>query len=71
MFSLNVLLGEALWVLIYIKVGQLFSTRLAEVSDALGDFTFLLLGLVVVGVIAYILVQNLRKSKTLQTNSLS
>ena len=63
MFSLNVVLGEALWVLIYVKVGQFFSTRLAEVSDALGDFTFLLLGVAVVGIIAYLLIQNLRKSK--------
>ena len=60
-FSLFVLLGEGLWVLIYIKVGQIFSTRLAEVTDALGDFTYLLLGLVIVGVIAYKLIQTMRQ----------
>ncbi len=64
LFSLCVILGEALWVVLYVKVGQTFSTRLSEISDALGDFTYLLLGLLVVGLIAYKLIQTSRKSKT-------
>lgn len=62
-FSLWVVIGEALWVLIYVKIGQTFSTRLAEVSDALGDFVYVLLGAVVLGIIGYKLIQTLRKPK--------
>ncbi len=65
LFSLCVVLGEALWVVIYVKVGQTFSTRLAEISDALGDFTYLLIGIVILGIISYKLAQTLRKPKQL------
>lgn len=61
MFSLFVILGEGLWVLLYVKVGQLFSSSLAEISDALGDFSYLLIGVVVIGIIIYKLVQTLRQ----------
>jgi membrane-associated protein len=62
-FSLWVVVGEALWVLIYVTIGQTFSTRVAEISDALGDFVYVLLGITLLGIISYRLVQTLRKPK--------
>ncbi len=61
-FSLWVVLGETAWVILYVYIGRLFSDRLAEISDALGDFTYLILGLVALIIIGYQLVKNLRKS---------
>ena len=62
-FSIWVVLGEALWVVTYVYIGRLFSDRVAEISDILGEFTYVLLGLVAVGVIGYQLIKNLRKPK--------
>ena len=62
-FSIWVVLGEALWVVAYVYIGRLFSDRVAEISDILGEFTYVLLGLVAVGVIGYQLIKNLRKPK--------
>jgi len=60
-FSLWDVLGEIIWVLLYVGVGRLFSNRVAEISDILGEFTWVVLGLVVVMVIGYQLVKTLRK----------
>ncbi|MBX3015773.1 MAG: DedA family protein [Caldilineaceae bacterium] len=54
------ILGEALWVILYIQVGRLFSDQLAIISDALGDLTWVVLGVVAIVVIAYKLIQTLR-----------
>ena len=63
-FSVWVILGEVLWVIIYVGIGNIFSTSIAEISDALGDFTYVLLGLVVVGFLSYKVFQSTRKPKT-------
>ena len=62
-FSLWVVLGEVLWVLIYVGIGNIFSTSIAEISDALGDFTYVLLGLIMVGFLGYKVFQSIRKPK--------
>lgn len=64
-FSIWVVLGEIAWVILYVYIGRLFSDRIAEISDALGDFTYVILGLVALIIIGYQLVKNLRKPKTL------
>ena len=44
------LLGEILWVTLYVTLGRLFSDQVQTLSSALGDFTW-----VIVGVVAMIL----------------
>jgi membrane protein DedA with SNARE-associated domain len=62
-FSIWVVLGEVLWVILYVYIGRLFSDRVAEISDLLGDFTYVLLGLVALIILGYQLVKTLRKPK--------
>ena len=38
-FSLWDILGEILWVAIYVQMGRLLSDQLAMISDLLGDLT--------------------------------
>jgi membrane protein DedA with SNARE-associated domain len=54
-------LGEVLWVLIYVGIGRLFSSSIAEISDALGDFVWVLLGLIAVCILGYKVFQSMRK----------
>ncbi len=61
-FSIWDVLGEILWVSIYIQVGRLFSDQLATISDALGDLTWVALGVVAIIVIGYKLIQSSRQS---------
>ena len=61
-FTLWDILGEALWVVLYVKVGQLFSDRVAEISDILGEFTWVALGLIAVIVLGYQLLKTLRST---------
>jgi membrane protein DedA with SNARE-associated domain len=60
-FSIWVILGEVLWVLIYVGIGSLFSSSIAEISDALGDFVWVLLGLIAVCILGYKVFQSMRK----------
>jgi membrane-associated protein len=61
-FSFWDILGEILWVTIYVQVGRLFSDQLATISDALGDLTWVALGVIAIGVIGYKLFQSFRQS---------
>lgn len=45
-FTLFDLLGELLWVLVYVQIGRLFSDRVAEVTDAMGDLIWVVLGVI-------------------------
>ncbi len=63
-FSLWDILGELVWVTLYVQIGRLFSDQLATISDTLGDLTWVVLGAVVVGVIGYKLIQSLRQNGT-------
>lgn len=53
--------GELLWVLLYTAIGRLFSTRVQVVSELLGDFSGLLVGLVLVGILGWMLVRTLHR----------
>lgn len=46
-------LGEALWVLIYVMLGKVFSDRVESVSDVLGDLTWVILGLFAASVLGW------------------
>jgi membrane-associated protein len=60
-FAMWDVLGEVLWVLAYVQLGRLFSDRVAEVTDAMGDLVWVVLGAGVVILLGYKLVQSLRE----------
>lgn len=60
-FLLFDVLGEALWVALYVLLGKLFSDRVQEMSDLLGDLTWAILGLVAAAVLGLILFKQLRE----------
>jgi membrane-associated protein len=49
--------GEALWVLLYVGLGWMFSDQIQDISDALGDVTGLIFGLAVILVLLHLLRQ--------------
>lgn len=59
-FLLYDVLGEALWVVLYVLLGWLFSDRVQEMSDLLGDFMWMIVGLLLVCVLGWNLVKYLR-----------
>lgn len=63
-FSLWDILGELLWVALYVQIGRLFSDQLATISDALGDLTWVVVGVVAILFIGYKLLQSFRSSAT-------
>lgn len=63
-FSLYDILGEMLWVGIYVQIGRLFSDQLATISDALGDLTWVALGVIAILFIGYKLIQSFRSNGT-------
>lgn len=60
-FLLFDVLGEVLWVALYVLLGKLFSDRVQELSDLLGDFTWALLGLLAAAVLGALLFKYLRE----------
>ncbi len=59
-FLLYDVLGEALWVVLYVLLGQFFSDRVQAMSDLLGDFTWMILGLIIAFVLGWILFRQFR-----------
>jgi len=59
-FLLYDLLGEALWVTLYVLLGRFFSDRVEEVSEMLGDFTWAFAGLLLAALLGWSLLRNLR-----------
>ncbi len=53
-------LGEALWVILYVMLGKLFSDRVQAMSDFLGDFTWMIIGLLVMLILGWKLFQYFR-----------
>jgi membrane protein DedA with SNARE-associated domain len=60
-FLLYDVLGEALWVALYVLLGKYFSDRVQAMSDLLGDFTWTILGLVAAAVLGALLLRHLRR----------
>lgn len=52
-FLLYDVLGEVLWVSLYVMLGRFFSDRVQEMSELLGDFVWMIVGLVVVVVLGW------------------
>src|SRR5436305_113924 len=53
-------LGEALWVTLYVLLGKFFSDSVQEMSALLGDFTWMIVALVLVAIIGWKLFSYLR-----------
>lgn len=68
-FLLYDVLGECLWVTLYVLLGKFFSDRVQEMSEFLGDFTWMILGLLLAGVLGWKLFQYLRSSSTSKSKS--
>jgi membrane-associated protein len=62
-------IGEALWVTLYVLLGRFFSDRVQEMSDFLGDFTWMIVGLLVVSLLGWKLFHHLRPSSEVKVKS--
>lgn len=62
-FLLWDVLGEALWVVLYVMLGKIFSDRVQALSDALGNLTWVILGLLVALVLGWKLLKHLRATE--------
>jgi membrane protein DedA with SNARE-associated domain len=60
-FLLYDVLGEALWVALYVLLGKIFSDRVQALSDLLGDLTWAVLALVAAVVLGALLFKHLRE----------
>ncbi len=56
-------LGEVLWVVLYVMLGKIFSDRVQAISDALGNLTWVILGLIVAVILGRKLIKYLRASE--------
>ncbi|MFL6257852.1 MAG: DedA family protein [Pyrinomonadaceae bacterium] len=63
-FLLYDVLGEALWVVLYVLLGRFFSDRVQALSDLLGDLTWAVLGLIAAVVLGVLLFRRLREPDT-------
>jgi membrane-associated protein len=55
-------IGEAWWVVLYVMLGKIFSGRVQAMSDFLGDFTWMIVALLVVLVLGWKLLQYFRST---------
>lgn len=53
-------LGEVLWVVIYVGLGKIFSDRVAALADMLGNLTWAIVGICVASVLGWKLLQYFR-----------
>jgi membrane-associated protein len=63
-FMLYVVAGEALWVLLYVLLGQFFSNRVQEMSELLGDFVWMIVGLLFVVALGWNLLKFFRSNSS-------
>lgn len=63
-FSIWDIIGEILWVVLYLQLGGFFSDQLAILSDTLGDLVWVMLGLAVIVVLVYKLMQSHRAEES-------
>jgi membrane-associated protein len=57
-------LGEVLWVVLYVMLGKVFNDRVAELADLLGNLTWVLIGAIATLVLGWKLLQFFRADKT-------
>lgn len=54
--------GEALWVSLYVLLGKVFSGQVQAMSEFFGDFTWVIVGLLIVFVLGWSLFKSFRSS---------
>jgi membrane protein DedA with SNARE-associated domain len=57
-------LGELLWVCLYVMLGRFFSDRVQEMGELLGDFVWMIVGLLVVIILGWKLFQYFRTTES-------
>ena len=60
--------GEVLWVLLYVMLGKFFSDRVQAINEVLGDFTWMIVGLIVVLALGWKLRQYFRAPDSRERN---
>jgi membrane-associated protein len=63
------LIGEVLWVVLYVMLGRLFSDSVQAMSEVAGDFTWAIIGLLFVVVLGWKFVQYLRQPSTAEAKA--
>lgn len=63
-FLLWDVLGEVLWVVLYVMLGYIFSDRVQAIAEFLGDLAWVILGLIVAVILGWKTVQYLRTPST-------
>jgi membrane protein DedA with SNARE-associated domain len=58
------ILGEALWVVIYVLLGEFFGDSAEELNGLLGDFTWAVVGLLLAALLGRSLLKTLRAPST-------
>jgi membrane-associated protein len=66
-FMLWVVLGEVLWVVLYVSLGYAFSSRVQTIADLLGNLTWFLLGLLISGILGWKLMKQVSASAPVVT----
>jgi membrane protein DedA with SNARE-associated domain len=59
-FILWDVLGEVLWVVLYVMLGYIFSERVQSIADVLGNLAWVILGFIVAGILGWKIMQYLR-----------
>ena len=59
-FLLWDVLGELLWVILYVGIGYVFSNRVQAIAEILGNLTWLILGLLVTAILGWQLFRYVR-----------
>jgi membrane protein DedA with SNARE-associated domain len=57
-------LGEVLWVVLYVMLGRIFSDRVAALSEILGNLAWAMAGLVLAVILGWQLTKYLRPART-------
>ena len=57
-------LGEALWVILYVMLGKLFSDRVQDISDLMGNLTWVFVGLTIAAILGWKLFRYFRTPET-------
>ena len=63
-FFLWDVLGETLWVVLYVMLGKIFSGSVQALADVLGNLAWVLVGIVVAAVLIWWLVKSLQNSES-------
>jgi membrane protein DedA with SNARE-associated domain len=53
-------LGELLWVVLYVSIGYAFSSRVQAIAEILGNLTWVIVGLILTAILGWQIVRYLR-----------